>query len=51
VVEVKIDISDRGAYHEKKESNKKKPMTRQELQAYRRRLKGGRKRKKNRGGK
>jgi uncharacterized short protein YbdD (DUF466 family) len=46
IVGVKLDVSDRGAFHEKKESNKKRPMTRQELQAYRRQKKGrGRKRK------
>ncbi|WP_116108355.1 DEAD/DEAH box helicase [Lewinella sp. IMCC34191] len=45
-VEVKIEVSDRGAFQEKKESNKKRPMTRQELQEYRRRKKArGRKRK------
>ena len=49
--EVKIDISPEGAFHEKKESNKKRPMTRQELQKHRNRLKGGRKRKKNRSSK
>ncbi len=45
-VEVKIEVSDKGAFHEKKETNKKRPMTRQELQEYRRRKKGrGRKKK------
>ena len=51
IVEVKIDISPEGAYQEKSEKNRKRPMTRQELQAYRKQLKGGRKRKKNRKGK
>ena len=46
IVETKIEVSDRGAFQEKKESNKKRPMTRQELQEYRRRKKArGRKRK------
>ena len=40
IVEVKLDVSDKGAFHEKKEINKKRPMTRQELQEYRRRKKG-----------
>ncbi|PPK84122.1 ATP-dependent RNA helicase RhlE [Neolewinella xylanilytica] len=39
IVEVKIEVSDRGAFQEKKESNKKRPMTRQELQEYRRKKK------------
>ncbi|CAH1002250.1 ATP-dependent RNA helicase RhlE [Neolewinella maritima] len=51
IVEVKIQVSPEGAFHEKSEKNSKRPMTRQELQAYRNRLKGGRKRKKNRTGK
>jgi ATP-dependent RNA helicase RhlE len=42
-IEVKINVSDKGAYHEKKASNQKKPMTRQELQAYRRKRKNRRK--------
>ncbi len=46
IVEAKIVVSDRGAFHEKKETNKKRPMTRQELQDYRRKKKArGRKRK------
>ena len=48
IVEVKLDVSPEGAFHEKSEKNRKRPMTRQELQAHRNRLKGGRKRKKNR---
>ncbi len=48
MMDVKLDVSSRGAFHEKKENNKKVPMTRQELQKHRNRLKGGRKRKKNR---
>ena len=51
IVEVKIQVSSEGAFHEKSEKNSKRPMTRQELQAHRNRLKGGRKRKKNRTGK
>lgn len=51
IPEVKIDISSEGAFHEKSEKNKKRPMTRPELQAHRNRLKGGRKRKVNRKGK
>ena len=42
-VETKIQVSDRGAFQEKKASNKKRPMTRQELQEYRRRKKGRKK--------
>ena len=45
IVETKIEVSDQGAFHEKKETNKKRPMTRQELQEYRRRKKGRKKRK------
>lgn len=46
IVETKIEVSDRGAFQEKKAANKKRPMTRQELQEYRRRKKArGRKRK------
>ncbi|MCP9237122.1 DEAD/DEAH box helicase [Lewinella sp. JB7] len=51
IPEVKIEVSPEGAFHEKKETNKKRPMTRQELQKHRNRLKGGKKRKKNRKGK
>ncbi|WP_116127341.1 DEAD/DEAH box helicase [Lewinella sp. IMCC34183] len=39
IPEVRLDVSDKGAFHEKKETNKKRPMTRQELQEYRRRKK------------
>ena len=47
IVETKIEVSAKGAFHEKKESNKKRPMTRQELQAYRNRKKQrGRKKRK-----
>ena len=46
IVETKIEVSSKGAFHEKKESNKKRPMTRQELQAYRNRKKRGRKKRK-----
>ncbi|NJB85838.1 ATP-dependent RNA helicase RhlE [Lewinella marina] len=47
IVETKIQVSNQGAFHEKKETNKKRPMTRQELQEYRRRKKArGRKSKK-----
>ena len=46
IVETKIKVLRKGAYHEKKESNKKRPMTRQELQAYRSRKKRGRKKRK-----
>ncbi|WP_420459834.1 DEAD/DEAH box helicase [Neolewinella sp.] len=47
IVETKIEVSEKGAFHEKKESNKKRPMTRQELQAYRSRKKQrGRKKRK-----
>ena len=40
IPDTKIQVSDKGAFHEKKETNKKRPMTRQELQEYRRRKKG-----------
>ncbi|THH41023.1 DEAD/DEAH box helicase [Neolewinella litorea] len=47
IIETKIEVSDQGAFHEKKETNKKRPMTRQELQEYRRRKKArGRKKRK-----
>ncbi|MBB4077406.1 ATP-dependent RNA helicase RhlE [Lewinella aquimaris] len=51
IPEVKIQVSPEGAFHEKKELNKKRPMTRQELQKHRSKLKSGKKRKKNRKGK
>lgn len=35
IPDVKIDISSAGAYHEKKEQNRKRPMTRPELQKHR----------------
>lgn len=44
---VKLAVSTAGAYHEKKEQNKKRPMTRQELQKHRAMKKGrGRKKRK-----
>ena len=45
--EVKILVSDEGAFHEKKESNRKRPLTRQELQKQRRERKGRGKPKRN----
>jgi ATP-dependent RNA helicase RhlE len=47
-IEVKLDLSSEGAFHEKKKENVKKQLTRQELMDHRRRLKNGTKRKKNR---